>query len=238
MNEKTDDLNRVLIEAANDIRYLLERGYPKSSAVRFVSDHYRLKDKQRFILSRNVLAPSVASDRQRKRVGCNDIEGRDLIIDGYNVLITLESYLMAEEMWIGDDGFIRDNRGVFSNHVNDRTTCRAVELINSILMSANLNSVTLLLDLQMSMSGKLAGFIRQSFNENLIPGCVCTSRTVDHELKKADDDSIVATVDGVIIDSVRNVLDIPACVIAEKGRDKISLYTLSPDTDITEGKEK
>ncbi|KXS44218.1 MAG: protein of unknown function DUF434 [Methanolobus sp. T82-4] len=235
MNKETNEWNSILIEAAKDIRYLLERGYPGSSAVRFVGDHYRLKDKQRFILSRNVLAPSVASGRRRKRVNCTDTEGRHLLIDGYNVLITLESYLKGEEMWTGDDGFIRDNRGVFNNHVNDRTTCRAVELMNSVLMAANLHSVILLLDLQMSMSGKLAGFIRQSFNEASIPGTVCTSRTVDHELKKAANDSVVATADGVIIDSVNNVLDIPACVIAEKGRDKISLYTLSPDTDITEG---
>ncbi|MDW7733500.1 MAG: DUF434 domain-containing protein [Methanolobus sp.] len=218
-----------LIEAAEEIRYLLERGYPKSSAVRFVSDHHRLADVQRFILSRNVLAPVIAASRRNKRLACTDLEGQYLAIDGYNVLITLESYLKGEDMWIGDDGFVRDNRGVFSNHVNDETTYRAVDMMVEMLVIHKVGPVNVLLDLQMSKSGKLAAFIRQKIDELSVKGSVRTSRTVDHELKKASDNSIVATADGVIIDAVGHVVDIPACVIAEKERNKIFLHSLRPN---------
>lgn len=218
-----------LIEAAEEIRYLLGKGYPKNSAVRFVCDHHLLEDAQRFILSRNVLAPSVAASRRNKRLACTDLEGRHFAIDGYNVLITLESYLRDEDMWIGDDGFVRDNRGVFSNHVNDEATYRAVDLMIKMLMTHKAGPVIVLLDLQMSKSGELAAFIRQKIDEFSVKGSVRTSPTVDHELKKASGNSIVATADGVIIDAVSQVVDIPACVIAEKESNKILLHSLRPD---------
>ncbi|MDM7912097.1 MAG: DUF434 domain-containing protein, partial [Methanotrichaceae archaeon] len=47
--------SEVLRQAAVDVRYLLDRGYPRESAVRFVSDHYRLPQEQRFVLMRVVV---------------------------------------------------------------------------------------------------------------------------------------------------------------------------------------
>jgi hypothetical protein len=225
-----------LIMAARDIRYLLDKGYPKGSAVRFVSDHYGLEKNRRYILSRNVLAPEIASARRMKSVPCSEIRGHHVIIDGYNVLITIESYLKGEDMWIGDDGFIRDNRGVFRNHVNDAATLRSVELMLFVLRRSAVGDTTVLLDEQMGMSGQLAQVIRQKMAEAGVNGRVLTSASTDHDLKQTRGDTIVATADGVIIDAVEMVVDIPDCVMKEDPYSRKLLYSLGPSTDqITKG---
>ncbi len=225
-----------LIMAARDIRYLLDRGYPKGSAVRFVSDHYGLAKDRRFILSRNVLATDIASERRMKSVPCVDIRDRDVFIDGYNVLITIESYLKGEEMWVGDDGFIRDNRGVFRSHVNDAATFRSVGLMLSVAAGNAAGKVTILLDEQMSMSGQLVIVIRQKIDEAGVKGHVLTSASTDHDLKKAGSNVIVATADGVIIDAVNAVVDIPGCIMKEDTCSRKLLYSLGHSTDrITHG---
>jgi hypothetical protein len=122
MLNSTNTLNKKLTEPAHDIRYLLARGYSISAAIRFVSDHYRLTESERHILVRVVRPPEVATARREKRLACADINGRDVLIDGYNVLITVESMLKDEKLWLGDDGFIRDTRGVFRNYNNTDTT--------------------------------------------------------------------------------------------------------------------
>ncbi|TGC10732.1 DUF434 domain-containing protein [Methanolobus halotolerans] len=239
MTDRRRNQEKELMEAAEDIRYLLGKGYPKNSTVRFVCNHHLLEEQQRSILSRNVLAPSIASSRRNKRLACNDLKGRHIVIDGYNVLITLESYLKDECMWKGDDGFIRDNRGVFNKHVNDETTYKAVDMMLTMLMTHEAGSITVLLDRQMSKSGELATFIRQRIDEGLLHGNVFTSGTVDYELKKATFDLIVATADSVIIDVVEHVVDIPACVLAAEESNKLYLHSLIPDNDHnTEGKRE
>jgi hypothetical protein len=225
-----------LIMAARDIRYLLDKGYPKGSAVRFVGDHYGLEKSRRYILSRNVLAPEIASARRMKNVPCSEIRERHILIDGYNVLITIESYLKGEDMWIGDDGFIRDNRGVFKSHVNDETTLQSVEIMLFVLRKSAAGEVTVLLDKQMSMSGQLALAIRQKMAEAGVNGRVLTSASTDHDLKIAGDNTIVATADGVVIDAVEMVVDIPYCVMKGDPHSRKLLYSLSPSTNqITKG---
>lgn len=223
---KTNYPEEVMILAARDIRYLLACGYPKVSAVKFVSDHYGLEKSRRFILSRSVLAPGAASARRMKSIPCTGIRDRHILIDGYNVLITIESYIKGEEMWIGDDGFVRDNRGVFRGHVNDSETFRSVELMLSLIGNNMPKEVIVLLDRQMSMSGQLALAIRQRMAEKDIRGQVLTSASTDHDLKRAGNDTIVATADGVIIDTVGTVVDIPACVISKDLYSRKLLYSL------------
>ncbi|WP_292462435.1 DUF434 domain-containing protein [Methanolobus sp.] len=229
MNHPEENLHM----AARDIRYLLDKGYPKGSAVRFVSDHYGLEKNRRYILSRNVLAPEIASVRRMKSVPCSEIRERHVIIGGYNVLITIENYLKGEDMWIGDDGFIRDNRGVFRNHVNDTATLRSVELMLLVLRKSTVGDIIVLLDEQMSMSGQLALDIRQKMAGTGVKGRVLTSASTDHDLKIAGGNTIVATADGVIIDAVEMVVDIPYCVMKGDPHSRKLLYSLSPSTDQT-----
>ncbi|MEA1945186.1 MAG: DUF434 domain-containing protein [Euryarchaeota archaeon] len=200
--------------AAQDIRYLLSRGYPRTGAIRFVCNHYRLVNRDRHILTRAVIEPAIASSRIRKKLSCNDIKGKDLMIDGYNVIIATESVISGEPVFLCDDGFLRDIRGVFRNYKNpEKRICRQ---ILEILSEHQPNSVTFLFDSQISKSGVLARYIRGLFFEYSLSGDARTSRHVDFDLKHCD--SIVATGDGNIIDEVRSVVDIPGCICEKLGK--------------------
>jgi len=69
----------------------VDRGYPKDSAVRFISNHHRLADEERFILMRVIVKSDVARIRRSRMQKLEDLKDQTIFIDGYNVLITTES---------------------------------------------------------------------------------------------------------------------------------------------------
>lgn len=155
-----------------------------------------------------------------KRLACTDIDGlnkRDVLIDGYNVLITIESMLNNDTLWLGDDGFIRDTRGVFRNYGTTYVTYKAVDEMLSFLSECKVRSANILLDTQMSKSGQLAHYIDSRLPHYSLNGSARTSRHVDFDLKNAGTGVVIATADGVVIDAVTDIVDIPACLMERKG---------------------
>jgi len=214
---ETRDVLKRLSEPALDIRYLLKRGYPGKGAIRFVCNHYRLTEQDRHILTRVILSPDVATSRCKKRLVSTDIKGRDVMVDGYNVLITIESMLERENLWLGDDGYVRDTKGLFRNYAASDTTYQSVDAMLALLAGCKARSADILLDSQMSKSGELARFIRSKLHEYSISGDARTSQHVDFDLKNAGAGVVVATADGVIIDAVRDVVDIAGCLMERRG---------------------
>jgi hypothetical protein len=208
------DRETAMILAAEDIRHLLSRGYPRTGVIRFASDHYRLENRDRHILMRVVVEPGVAALRIRKRIPCVGIKDKKIMVDGYNVIIATESVILGEPVFLCDDGFIRDIRGVFRNYRNPvEGVCRQVL---EILSECKPDSVTFLFDSQISKSGMLARYIRGLLHEYSLSGDARTSKHVDFDLKHCD--MIVATGDGNIIDEVRSAVDIPGCILKKLGK--------------------
>lgn len=193
-----------------DLRYLLNRGYPPGPAVRFVADHYRIDRDLRNILSRAVLSDDVARSRRLKAIGLDDLRGRVLHIDGYNVIITIESVISGEDIFLCDDGFIRDMRCLFRKYRRSEATDEAVQLMIEMISRAMPSEVLLLLDKQISRSGELASDIGEAFSAAGIVGTARTARDVDRALKTSS--AVVATSDGIIIDHISSALDIPALI--------------------------
>jgi hypothetical protein len=204
-----------LKDAAQDARYLVDRGYPKDSAVRFVSDHYRLPEEQRFVLTRVVVTSETAVKRKEKRTHVETLRGRVLFIDGYNVLISVESLLAGKQVYLCDDGFIRDTQGIFNSYRMSHLTKVALSAVFDLLAWACLGQAEVLLDQQISMSGQLAAMTRQVMAEHRIPGTARTMQNVDRQLKECG--GIVATGDGNVIDAADEVLDIPAEIARRLG---------------------
>lgn len=196
------------------MRYLLDRGYPKESAVRFVSDHYRLPQELRFAIIRVVLSTELARDRKEKAVPLEALRDKIVFVDGYNVLIAVESLLSGKAVYKGDDGFLRDTQGIFRSYRASKLTAPAISDILCLLHYAAPARVEVLLDQQISMSGQLAAEIRGMMEELGLQGSARTAQNVDHQLKAAK--GIIATGDGNIIDAVHMVVDIPGRIAQEK----------------------
>lgn len=194
--------------AAKEARYLLNRGYPKDSALRFVSDHHRLPQEQRYVLIRVLVASELARSRMAKIVPLRALRGNVVFVDGYNVLITAESLLEGSPVYLCDDGFLRDTRGIFKRYTASHFTAGALSSILDLLVLAAPARSEILLDQQMSRSGELAGQIRGMMAERCLPGDARTAKDVDRRLKT--EAAIVASGDGNVIDASSAVVDLPA----------------------------
>ncbi len=195
-------------KALEEARYLLDRGYPKDSAVGFVSNHHRLAEKERFILMRVVVRSDLAWARRSKLLDLEDLRGQSISIDGYNVIITTESVIGGYPVYLCDDGLLRDSRGIFRGFKASPLTAIALNWILDLLASAGPARTEVLLDQQMSRSGELAEMVRRMMAERQLCGVARTARNVDHLLKTAK--RIILTSDGNVIDSVDYIMDLPA----------------------------
>lgn len=202
-------------KALEEARYLLDRGYPKDSAVRFVSNHHRLADEERFILMRVVLRSDVARARRSKVVRLEDLRDQAIFVDGYNVLITTESVLGGYPVYSCDDGFLRDSRGIFRSYKASSLTSPALDQIFDLLASVGPTRMEVLFDQQMSRSGELAETVRMMMAERGLCGTARTARDVDRFLKATK--GIILTSDGNVIDSVDHVMDLPRKIAARSG---------------------
>ncbi len=222
------DLKEKLLKPARDIRSILRWGYPKLATIRFVADHSQLSVEERNILTRVIMPPDKVVSRVRKKIACDSIKDRDLLLDGYNVLLSVDSLLKNEPMWFCDDGYIRDTRYYFSKARQAEDIEEALDSVLEFLYEAHPKSVTFLLDAQISRSGELAGLIRRKLKENGISGESRTSKTTDFDLKTEGGNPknklVVATSDGIVIDSVLQVLDIPVCLMEKMGIEPVRLY--------------
>ncbi len=157
----------------------------------------------------------MAASRKNKRISVGELSGRTVAIDGYNVLITVESLIVRAPVYLCDDGFLRDTRGIFRRYRSSDNTILALSKILSILKENGVGRAEVLLDQQISRSGTLAAKIREMMTDHGVLGCAKTAKDVDRRLKLAN--SPVATGDGAIIDEAREVVDIPAEVAKRRG---------------------
>ena len=201
--------------AAEEARYLVNRGYPKDSAIRFVSDHYRLLEERRFVLTRIIVAATLVHSRRAKAQSLEALRANEVFVDGYNVLITTESLLAGYPVYLCDDGFLRDTRGVFGSYKISRFTAPALSEVLDHLVWAEPAYVEVLLDQQMSRSGELAELVRGMMAGRGLPGTARTARDVDHLLKVSE--AVVATSDGNVIDAAKRIYDLPAEIAKRRG---------------------
>jgi hypothetical protein len=200
-------------KAITDIRYLLDRGYPRKGAITFVCNHYRLDIKWRYVFTRVVFGRDTIQSRREKTVKCEDLKGEVVLVDGYNVLIGVESALKGEPVYLCDDGFLRDIRGVFRNYRCSGLTERAMNEILGVFTGFAPFRVEFLFDSQISKSGDLARWVEKKLKDVGLSGVARTSKHVDYDLKQSN--GIIATADGSIIDEVPKAVNIQACVLEQ-----------------------
>jgi hypothetical protein len=202
-----------LSDAVRDLRYLLDRGFPRDSAVTFVANHYRLKLDERHLLARCVFSGAEILSHRAKAVGNTKVRGKRLGIDGYNVLITVESLLTGKQVVKCDDGFIRDLRAIFGKYHTSSVTPRALTEILKTISRWKPMEVVMMFDRQMSRSGELAAKVRRMLKQGGIIGDARAVVGVDFKVRGFD---VVASGDRAIIERVKAVWDLPAEILKRK----------------------
>jgi hypothetical protein len=136
-------------------------------------------------------------------------------VDGYNVLITVESLLAGYPIYLCDDGFLRDIRGIYRSFKCTRFTVPAISAILDLLALVVPLKVNVLFDQQMSHSGKLADKMRCMMANSGLPGTARTDLNVDRSLVESL--AIVASSDGAVIDGASLIVDLPAEIARRRG---------------------
>src|SRR5436189_6324703 len=79
--------------ATRELSWLLTREYSMKGALKLVGDRYTLTDRQRLAVSRAACSDQSKEQRARKLISSDIVAGKDLIVDGFNLLITIEAAL-------------------------------------------------------------------------------------------------------------------------------------------------
>lgn len=213
-----------LKRAIQDLRYLLNKDYPRSSAVKFVADHYQLVLDDRHLLTRCVFSEDEVNDHRKRLIKPREVKGCNVGIDGYNVLITIESVMRGEKVVKCDDGFIRDLQAIFGKYRMSDSTEPAVFKILDILEDLKPEKVFFFFDKQVSKSGELAGFIRRELENRWLEGSARATEGTDAEVWDVD---VSASSDRVIIERSDRVLDIPAEFVRRTGTNLLDLTNIA-----------
>jgi hypothetical protein len=156
-------------------------------------------------------------ERIIKIVDITNVANKTILIDGYNVLISVEAICKKQydSIIMCDDGVLRDLKAVFGKYKTSSSTITALNYIINILSLQNPEQIYFFYDSPVSKSGELANLTNSLIKTFEVNGVAQTNKNVDFELVKLSKEygGIIATSDGVVMDKVDKILDIPYWVL-------------------------
>ena len=209
----------VLRKAVADLSYLLTRGYSDAAALKLVGDHYQLHARHRVALSRAACSDDAVARRKAHEVAAGDIGGRRLAIDGYNVLISVESALSGGILIRGRDSCIRDIAGIHGSYRKVVETLPALQLIGETLSGLGAAECVWYLDAPVSNSGNLALLMREEARQRQWPWTIAVEQNPDRILEASPE--IVVTSDSIVLDRAQSWFNLMPVVIAKLGNAEI-----------------
>ena len=223
-----------LRRACHELSWLLERGYSEVAALKLVGDRHGLRERQRRALGRSAASDTRVHDRCRRRVAVADLDGRSLLIDGLNCLITVEAMLAGAVLLRGRDGWLRDLASVHGSYHRVAETDPAIALLGELLRQAGSPQAIWYLDRPVSNSGRLAQRLRETAAAAGWPWRAQLVMNPDRALVNACNDAVVASSDSWVLDHAARVVDLPGAV-AER-RAGIDILDLCRDPPTASGR--
>ncbi|MBF6649698.1 DUF434 domain-containing protein [Methylobacter sp. BlB1] len=150
-----------LRKAAYDLDWLLNRGYARHSAIKLVGDHYQLPKRQRLAISRAACSDESRAMRAAKCLPIEAIKERQLVIDGLNLVITIETIMAGGVALRCRDGCIRDIASIHGTYRQVHETGNVIVLIGQALEIFGPENILWVFDRPVSNSGRLAVMVRE-----------------------------------------------------------------------------
>jgi len=203
-----------LREAVADLSWMLGRDYSLTSSLKLVGDRYRLVERQRVAVGR-----AACSDQQRRKrsTTCRpftELKAEPIVIDGFNLLITIEAALSDAVVILCADGCARDLSSVHGSYRSVQETETAIDLIGQVLEPLGVASARWLLDKPISNSGRLAQKIRDIAFGRSWPWRVELAFNPDSEMIGSS--SVVVTSDSLILDQAAGWANLSRLIIQER----------------------
>lgn len=200
--------------AATDLCWLLDRDYAPRSALEVVGNRYCLAARQRMALSRYACSETNARHRRERRLDLIALHGRELWIDGYNVLTLVESALGGGIVLLCRDTCCRDIAGIHRRYRKVNETMPALQLVGETVAAWKVSACRWILDKPVSNSGRLKALILDTAKTNGWNMDVELAFSPDHILSRTQ--NVVASSDGIILDRCATWVNLVREVIIER----------------------
>ena len=206
--------------ASRHVRYLINEGYDLKQASTFVGNHFRLSERQRLAIVRSLATDEQLAGRKARQVSIPELDGKEVWIDGFNTIITLEVMLSNGILFECMDGTIRDLAALRGTYRLIPETKEAV-LMMQTLQEARISKATILLDEPVSNSGRLKLVIAEIGEEFAFALDIQILRDVDRSLYGKGN---VITTDSVIMDHCIGWVNLAAECMKAKGNQGICVW--------------
>lgn len=190
----------MLRTAVTELSWLLSRGYSMKASAKLAGDRHGLTERQRLAVARAACSDASRATRQSSHLSIEAAAGEELVIDGFNLIITIEAALSGGVLLRCRDDCLRDLSSVHGSYRAVDETNAAIKVIGETLESLKPAAVEWILDRPISNSGRLATRIRDLAVERGWPWTVELLFNPDNYL--ASSRKIAITSDSVILDRV------------------------------------
>jgi hypothetical protein len=184
--------------ATQELSWLLTRDYASVSALKLVGDRHALQARQRLAVARCACPDAAREERARRELAVQQLAGRELWLDGYNVLTSLEAALAGGVILAARDGCYRDLASMHGSYRKVDETLPALRLLGEVLTGQRVSACRWLLDRPVSNSGRLKTVIEElartegwHWEVELVP---------DPDAVLAGTDAPIATADSHVLD--------------------------------------
>ncbi len=210
-DEKEFNTESILLlrRAQKDILYLLEQGYKIKPASTFVGNHYMLSERQRIAIVRATADKEMLAFREKKRLNRTDPQ-KQVFIDGFNVIITLEVALSNSTLIRCMDKTVRDLAGLRGTYRMIDKTGEAIRLIGEELRHLGCEEAIIYLDAPVSNSGRLKQKLLEELEQYPFQTKIELTDHPDAILQKLGN---VITQDAIILNQCESWINLTAEII-------------------------
>jgi len=198
--------------AAADLCWLLDRGYASPSATELVGNRYNLASRQRMALLRCVCSEDSVYQRQATQISLDTVRGKELWIDGYNLLTVIESAMAGGLVLLGRDGCCRDIAGIHRRYRKVNETIPALQLIGQATVELGVSCSRWWLDKPVSNSGRLKTLILEQAQAAGWKMSADLDFNPDKVLRNSA--HVVVTSDGAVLEQCRQWVNLARHIIA------------------------
>ncbi len=201
-----------LQRAVAELSWLLSRGYAMPSSIKLVGDRHRLNRRQRVAVQRSACSDQARQRRTAHHVAPAALAGQPLLIDGFNLITTVEAALAGGVLLRGRDTAVRDMASMHGSYRKVTQTRPALELIGEALAVWRPGPARWLLDSPVSNSRRLAGLVHEVAQAQAWPWQALT--VVDPDRLLGDSDDVVISSDSVVLDRCPRWFNLVAAMLA------------------------
>jgi hypothetical protein len=194
-----------------DMHYLLSRDYPVKAALALVGNRYELNRRQQLALQGMSASVHELQLRKRKEQNAASLPGKTIYLDGFNLLILLETVFSGGYIFKGLDGCYRDIASIHGTYKKINQTADVLLLIGNALRTLRVPQVVWVFDKPVSNSGKMKIFCEEIAAQHAFHWEVLLENAPDTFL--AENNRLVCSADGWVLNACDSWFNLGAWIL-------------------------